>query len=184
MLGIIPNVREYVSQYSDYPIGVDAQGRLIPISAEHIKWTCVPITVTVGGTNVDDNDNTYNGPANFVSLIFGIEAHIGFNDISTELLSISNIGNPSLPDRIMLKAQNYNVSFENIDKEGGAKIFNSAKRLSSLLPSGVWLPIPIVVPKAETLKVTIDSVDEAADVTGGASVVGLDVWMLQVRCSQ
>ena len=183
MLGIIPDVRAYVGQYSDYPIGVDAQGRPGPISGEHIKWTCVPITMTLGGANVDDDDNTYNGPANFVSLVFGIEAHLGMNDISAELLSVSNIGNPSLPDRLMLKAQNYKVSFENIDKEGGAKIFNSAKRLSSLMHPGVWLPIPIVVPKAETLKVTIDSVDEAADVTGGATVVGLDVWILQVRCS-
>lgn len=182
MIGIIPNIREYCAQFTDWPIGVDAQGRSVPISAEHLKWYSVPITVAVNGSQVDDDDDTYNGPANFVSLIMGIEAHIGLADVSSESVAVAGAGNPTISDRLLLKAQNYKVSFENTDKQGGAKIFAAPKRLSSLLKS-IWLPIPIIVPKAETLKVTIDSVDEAADVTGGETEVGLDLWILQLRCA-
>ena len=182
MRSIITDIRSYAAQFTDWPIGVDAQGRPAPISPEDLKWTSVPIKVTLGGSNVDDDDDTYNGPANFMSLIFSLEAHIGLNDVSAESTAVAGAGNPTIDQRLLLKAQNYKVSFENADRSGGAKIFNAAKRLSSLLvPGGIWLPIPIIVPAAESLKVTIDSVDEDANVTGGSTDVGIDVWVLQLR---
>lgn len=174
---IIEDVRKYFAQFVPWDLP-------LPISPEDVKWVVVPITVTVGGSNQDDNDADWNGPANFYSLIFGIEAHIGFNDVSTETLAISGLGNPDVDTRLLAKQQNYKVSFENTDRSGGAKIFDSALRLSSLAFPGKWMPIPLIVPKAETLKVTIDSVDEASDITGGSTDVGLDLWMFQVRCGK
>lgn len=173
---LIVDVRSYIAQFVPWDIP-------LPISPEDVKWVVVPITVTVGGSNQDDQDSDWNGPANFYSLILGIEAHVGMNDVSTESVAISGLGNPSVDERMLAKAQNYKVSFENTDRSGGMKIFDGPIRLSSLLP-GKWLPVPVIVPKAETLKVTIDTVDEAADITGGSTDIGLDLWILQVRCGK
>ena len=173
---LIPNVRDYVSQFVDFPLPPG------PISPEDVKWHSEQIKVTLT-SSVKSGDKDWNGPANFYSLILGIEAHLGWTDISTETLSISGLGNPLTEDRMLAKAQNIKVSLENTDRTGSLSYFTN-KRLSSFVKGIVWFPIPIIVPRAEAMKVSVAYVDEAADMVSGSTDVGLDLWALQVRCGK
>lgn len=181
---IITDILGYLQQFTDYPLARGAKGSR-PLCREDYDWTSIQLKVNLGGGVTGDpvsDEETYNGPKNFHSLVFGIQAHIGFNDLSEETLSIPNVGNPTIAEREKLIAMNTKIDLENSDKQGGSKIFhNGSKRLSSLL-KGVWLPLPIIVANADTFKLTATFAD--ADLAAAASGdwdVGVDLWILQVR---
>lgn len=181
---IITDILGYLQQFTDYPLARNAKGGR-PICREDYDWTSIQLFVNLGGGVTSDPvsaEALYNGPKNFHSLLFGIQAHIGSNDLSDEALSVPNVGNPTIADRERMVAMNTKIDLENSDKQGGSKIFhNGSKRLHALL-KGIWLPLPIVVANADTFKLSAAFVD--ADLAGPASGdwdVGVDLWILQVR---
>ena len=181
---IITDILGYLQQFTDYPLAQNAKGRR-RICREDYDWTSIQLKVNLGGGVTADpvtDDETYNGPKNFHSLVFGIQAHIGNNDLSDETLAVPNVGNPTIDQRAAAIGLITTIELENIDKQGGSKIFhNAAKRLNSLV-RGVWLPLPIIIDNADTLRMTATFKD--ADLTAVASGdwdVGVDVWILQVR---
>ena len=181
---IITDILGFLQQFTDYPLAQNAKGRR-RICREDYDWTSIQLKVNLGGAVTGDpvsDDETYNGPKNFHSLVFGIQAHIGINDFSDETLAVPNVGNPTVLDREKAILLNTKIELENIDKQGGSKLFHNAPKRLGALARGIWLPLPIIIDNADTLKMTATFADQdVASVVSGDWDVGVDVWILQVR---
>lgn len=158
-----------------------------PLTPDDYRWASIQLRQRLT-TSVQSGQVNFRAPANFNMLIFAITGHLAFNDPDGETLSITGIGNPSVVDRILLKAMNVRIAFQNSDRSGGAKIFeNQDKPLSNLLPHVGGKPLeffpPYIVKDAENLQMDVSILDTGTSIIGGSTDVGLDLTALLVRVS-
>lgn len=182
-LNDVKNIVGYLRQFTKWRFKT-------PVDPDDYRWATVQMKQTVTTGNAAGVPTTsYRAPANFHMLVFGIEGHLAFNSLSSETLSVSNIGNPSVQDRLLIKAMNARLAFTNTDRNGGTKIFENANLpLASVLDYLGGQPLafepPHVVPNGENLQLDITMSDTTAAVIGGSTDIGINIKALFVRARE
>ena len=158
-----------------------------PISPEDYYWTSVQLKAAIlSGTTTAQVK--HNCPSNFVSLIFAIEGHLAFNNPDGETLSVTNLGNLGVKDRVLLKAMNTRLALQNENRKAYNYFDTADKPLSSILKTAGGTPLeffpPIIASPADVLVLDISVAETESTIIGGSTDSGVDLHILRVRASE
>lgn len=141
-------------------------------------------TITSTTTNSQVTDD-YQVPADEALFIFALKGLLGFNAFTTETLTITGLGNPSMQDRVFIKAQNCRITLKDQDEPRDIIADAESLVLADVLPaSGGELfvfPEPDLAPPGHKLKATMSLTDTAASIIGGSTDYGLYLIGKQIR---
>lgn len=176
----IGDAAKFLSQYTTHPIQ-------LPLTNETYRWVFPTLAVSLTTTTTSDV-NEYKLPNTHHLLITKIQGHLAFNNPDGETLSITGLGNPSLRDRIALKAMNCRMKLINTARTGEQIFPNNDLALSTLIEAAgggpIELPTPHFIHAGDTLEMTAALQDTAAAIVGGSTQYGVVVHGLLIRKSR
>ena len=158
-----------------------------PLSPEDYYCTSIQLVAAIlSGTTT--GQVKHNCPSNFVTLIFGIEGHLAFNLPASETLSVTNLGNLTVQDRVLLKAMNTRLALQNENRKAYKYFETADKPLSAILKTAGGTPLefmpPIIASPADVLVLDISTQSTESTIVGASTNVGVDLHVLRVRASE
>lgn len=166
-------VRNFLSEFSKPMSGSE-------LGPEDYREVLAVLKSTLS-TSTTSGSPTYRVPTTHNLLIHRIVGFVAMNDVSTETLAVSTVGNPSVVDRDLIKGGNCRVDLMNSDRKH--KIIDEVNVPLSLFmkAQGIEFPIPHVVPAGETVEATLALQDTETGVVGSAAQYGIVLVATLIR---